>query len=104
MQTAKLLQKNEKGKLVASTKHGRTTGMPSIHPRQHSHGEMTKVVNMCHCESCDPQGKAHTHHIIYFHVFPISFFIQTERKKHWWKKGLQSRFVKPINPGCRNRN
>jgi hypothetical protein len=22
---------------------------------------------------------------------------------HWWKKGLQSRFVKPISPGCSNR-
>jgi hypothetical protein len=24
--------------------------------------------------------------------------------KHWWKKGLQSRFVKAINPGFRNRD
>jgi hypothetical protein len=23
---------------------------------------------------------------------------------HWWKKGLQSRFVKTINPGFRNRD
>jgi hypothetical protein len=23
---------------------------------------------------------------------------------HWWKKGLQSRFVKAINPGFRNRD
>jgi hypothetical protein len=23
---------------------------------------------------------------------------------HWWKKGLQSRFVKPISPGCGNRD
>jgi hypothetical protein len=23
---------------------------------------------------------------------------------HWWKKGLQSRFVKPINPDFRNRD
>jgi hypothetical protein len=25
-------------------------------------------------------------------------------KRHSWKKGLQSRFVKTINPGCRNRD
>jgi hypothetical protein len=27
-----------------------------------------------------------------------------EKSSHWWKKGLQSRFVKPISPGCSNRD
>jgi hypothetical protein len=36
----------------------------------------------------------------------VSFQKNKEKKTwhHWWKKGLQSRFVKAINPGFRNRD
>jgi hypothetical protein len=35
---------------------------------------------------------------------PLEEQIKQIEHKHWWKKGLQSRFVKAINPGFRNRD
>jgi hypothetical protein len=36
---------------------------------------------------------------------PSSDLISARRTfVHWWKKGLQSLFVKPISPGCSNRD